>query len=148
MQIEIDFDVYQALTLLRQNEEDSYSSVLRRILHLGTIESAQFKHLSESFCPKAPNFLGELLEGNYGRKGAWLNNVFFPEGTDFRATYKGQTFRARIEKQAWVGADGIVRKSPSEAAGAISDTNVNGWKFWYAKRPSDNDWHRLDEFRK
>jgi len=32
MQIDIDFDVFKALTILREGEGDSYNSVLRRLL--------------------------------------------------------------------------------------------------------------------
>jgi predicted CopG family antitoxin len=32
MQIDIDFDVFKALTALRQSEIDSYNDVLRRVL--------------------------------------------------------------------------------------------------------------------
>lgn len=80
--------------------------------------------------------------------GAWIGNVFFPDGTQFRATYKGRSYRAEIKLGEWVDENGVRRQSPSEAAGAISATKVNGWRFWYAKRPADDEWVRLDELRK
>lgn len=148
MQIEIDFDVFKALTLLRQAETESYNDVLRRLLAMSEAK-ATLADMQDAITQKPSNFLAFLAHGaEGGGKGAWIGNVFFPEGTKFRATYKGRTFRAEIKNQIWTDESGKVRQSPSEAAGAISGTRVNGWKFWFAMRPTDHDWHRLDELRK
>lgn len=148
MQIEIDFDVYKELTLLRESEEDSYSDVLRRLLTIADV-SAPSGAPDDRLSLKPTNILAILKnQKTPAGPGAWMNNVFLPDGTKFRATYKGKTFRAEIKGEQWVDDQGIVRQSPSEAAGAISGTNVNGWRFWYAMRPYDSDWLRLDELRK
>lgn len=146
MQIEIDFEVYKAITARRTSEEDTYNDVLRRLLSLSESESA-LGALQDRMKPSGVDkVVAALIGGDV--TGAWIGNVFLPEGTKLRATYKGRTFRAEIANELWTDENGVVRQSPSEAAGAISGTSVNGWKFWYAKRPSDDDWHRLDEFRK
>ncbi|MDJ0978729.1 MAG: DUF4357 domain-containing protein [Erythrobacter sp.] len=166
MQIEIDFDVFKALTALRKTEEDTYNSVIRRLLKLepikgeardiGTVEDILgggpgyrnnlFQLLAKlppsAMTAKHGNFLNSLTDG-----GAWYSNVFFPEGTLFRASYKGQTYAGEIREGCWVDQEGNKRTSPSDAASAISGNNVNGWKFWYAKRPSDDDWVKLDELK-
>lgn len=129
MQIDIDFEVYKALTALRESETDTYSKVLRRLLRL----------------PDREVRLGDL--GRSVRLGVWFGNVHFPDGTRFRATYKGQTFTAKILGDRWVDQDGTPRNSPSEAAGAISGTNVNGWRFWFAQRPGEDDWHKLEDLK-
>lgn len=146
MQINVDLDVFKALTLALRDESDTYGEVIRRLLNLADI------------APRDESAPDGLAVGNRGfneakgvfddRNGAWMGNVFFPNGTQFRATYKGRTFRAHIRNERWLGDDGQERHSPSEAASAISGTSVNGWRFWYAKRPHEEDWHRLDEFRK
>lgn len=147
MQIDVDFDVYKALTLLRRSEEDSHSDVLRRLMTLSD-ELPAGSDLEDQVKAKPDNILLLLRHENKGAaSGAWIGNVFFPNGTQFRATYKGRTFHAEIEDQIWLDENGITRQSPSEAAGAISGTKVNGWRFWYAKRPMDNEWRRLDELR-
>jgi predicted CopG family antitoxin len=147
MNIEVDFDVYQALTLLRKNEMDSYGDVIRRLLRLSEIESAA-GDARDQVVSSNKNILANLLRNTPDTmEGAWIGNVHFPNGTRFRATYKGRTFRAEIRENLWVGEDGKLRKSPSEAASAISGTSVNGWRFWYGQRPGDDDWRRLDEFR-
>jgi len=145
MQIDIDFDVFKALTSLRQSEADSYNAVVRRLLKLpepqmGGALAAFAPTDAKDSAPISGAFLNAL-------RGAWFNNTHFPEGTQFRATYKGQLFVAEIRDGKWIGHDGIARTSPSEAAGAISGTNVNGWRFWFAKRPGDLDWKRMDEFK-
>jgi hypothetical protein len=90
--------------------------------------------------------LGELDRAVLGF-GVWFGQVHLPEGTKLRATYKGRTYWAEIKNGNWLGEDRKERRSPSDAAGAISGTNVNGWRFWYAQRPGDPEWHRLDELR-
>lgn len=148
MQIEIGFDVYQTLTLLRRNEDDSYNDVIRRLLTLADADACA-DDAKDGVVPASKNVLANIMRNSAGTKeGAWIGNVHFPNGTRFRATYKGRTYRAEIKNDVWVDENGRARQSPSEAAGAISGTQVNGWRFWYALRPGESDWRRLDEFRK
>lgn len=143
MEIEIDFDVFKELTVRRTNEEDSYNNVLRRLLQLPDINiNGDLSHRLESGRAWKSTGLGG------SRAGVYFSNVFLPNGTKFRANYKGRTFHARIEDEIWTDDDGTQRKSPSEAASAISRTSVNGWKFWHVKRPEDDDWVRMDDLRK
>jgi hypothetical protein len=176
MQIDIDFEVFKALTALRQSEVDSYNAVIRRLLGLqteGQLNALLGNTPSAGLFGLTPNALASLPRGNVTEKGsgpvggqnalgtetpvneliarylggAWFNNVHFPEGTKFRATYKGQTHLAEISGGKWVGVDGISRNSPSDAASAITNTNVNGWRFWFAQMPGDPNWRRIDELR-
>lgn len=171
MQIDIDFQVFKALTTLRESESDSYNAVIRRILNLPTVMPNALAMFADP--PSAPpnalavaasklrkqgllggektNALADdrpvngLLSKFAG--GVWYGNVHFPEGTKFRATYKGQTHHAEIKDGRWVDADGIARNSPSEAASTISNTNVNGWRFWFAQLPGDPSWRKLEELK-
>lgn len=148
MQIDVDFEVFKSLTALRRDEVDSENDVIRRLLRLAD-SIASDEDARDKVTPARKSLvLNALLGATHAKDGAWIGNVFFPNGTRFRATYKGQTFHAEIKNDVWVGEDNVVRQSPSEAAGAISGTNVNGWRFWYGLRPQDDDWSRLDEFRK
>ena len=143
MQIEIDFDVFKSLTVMRRDEDDSYNDVIRRLLQLPDKDiSGNLNNKLESGKPGSTRGLGGESRGVY------FSNIFFPNGTKFRANYKGRTFHARIENEIWTDGDGTQRKSPSEAASAISGTSVNGWKFWHVKRPNDDDWARLDDLRR
>ena len=172
MQIDIDFEVFKALTALRQSESDSYNAVVRRLLELpsamGEPESggvnALLGHLKGeppiqsinalekkgglfglAGTPSHKNALGSLL-GRYS-EGIWLGNAHFPEGTRFRANYKGQSYFAEVRDGKWVGQDGVQRSSPSEAASAITGNNVNGWRFWLVQMPEDPAWRKMDEFK-
>ncbi len=149
MQIDVSFQVYQALTCLRRSEEDSYSDVLQRLLTLSD-DLLSIGQPANEVRSRPNNILAAatINEGRMSGRGAWIGNVLFPNATKFRATYKGRTFRAEIKDELWIDEKGGIRKSPSEAAGAICGTNVNGWRFWYAMRPTDSEWKRLDEFRK
>jgi len=149
MQISIDFEVFKALTAQRQSETDSYNEVIRRLLDLPPVAesspdpNAMLSALGRQLSRQSP----ALRDMYLGTQGAWFGNVHFPEGTLFRATYKGRTHNAQIENGVWMGDDGVERTSPSDSAGAISGTNVNGWRFWHVQRPGDSNWMRMDELR-
>ena len=153
MQIEIDFDVFKALTAQRKSELDTYNNVVRRLLGLpdkGAMLAEVIRNHgrpNSEIGTSAMGLFGLSLDVEKALPGIWYGNVHFPEETKFRATYKGQTYLAEIKGGKWVDGDGIVRRSPSDAAGAISGTNVNGWRFWQAQRPGEQGWHRLDEFK-
>ena len=142
MQIEIDFEVFKQLTARLENEQDTYNEVVRRLLSLPATEvDARLGEIDAPGLPDVINGLGGQLGG------VWFSNVFFPDGTQFRATYKGRTFRGWIKNSQWIDELGRIRTSPSDAASAISNTNVNGWRFWFARRPADEDWSRLDSLK-
>lgn len=124
--IDVDFDVYKELTVRRQSESDTYNDVIRRLLKLGQAAVSKLSNVT---------------------KGANFKGVLFPDGTLFRVTYKGRTYNAEIKDGSWIGEDGVPRASPSEAAHAITETNVNGWRFWSCKRPGDISWQVMDRLR-
>lgn len=120
--IDIDFDVYKALTIRRASEATSYNDVLRELLGL-------------------PPQVREDSPAPSG--GCLLQGVLFPEGTQFRVVYKGVVHGARIQGGQWVGDDGKVRRSPSDAARAITNNNVNGWRFWTFRRPGEGSFRKM-----
>lgn len=119
--IEVDFDVYKALTLKRAREDVSYNDVLREMLGLDAASNQE----------------------RGSNSGCTISGVHFPEGTRFRVTYKGRTYTAEIRDGEWTGSDGTKHRSPSGAASAITHTNVNGWRFWDVRRPHDERWVRM-----
>lgn len=128
--INIDFDVFKALTLRRASEDVSYNDVLREVLGLGP------KKGSASPAPATPG------------AGEWVSKgVRFPGGTEFRATYKGQTALGRVEAGALV-VNGKRFESPSAAAVAITGNPVNGWTFWECRFPGKSSWQMLKSLRK
>lgn len=126
MQIEIDFDVFKALTARRKNENVTANDVLRELLKLG------------------PKKRGDNI---VGVKDVVYKGVSFPEGTQFRATYKGKTYRTQIKDGSYQDFDGKEYTSPSQAAFLLAGALVNGWKFWECQRPGESSWQVMDDLR-
>jgi hypothetical protein len=127
--IQVDFDVFKALTMRRASEEVSENDVLRQLLGLSG-------HKGTATQPSAP------APGDWVTKG-----VRFPAGTEFRAVYKGQTYLARVEDGALV-LSGKRFDSPSAAAVSITRNPVNGWRFWQARLPGQAGWKIIESLRK
>ena len=122
--IEVDFDVFKALTTLRATEAVTYNEVVRDLLRLGK-------------APAAP----------VPETGGWTwKGVFLQNGTELRAEYKGKAHFAKITGGAWV-QDGETFGSPSASAYAITRSGINGWSFWSVKRPGDAGWQQLGKLR-
>lgn len=165
MQVDLDFDVFKALTLLKKSEEDSFSEVIRRLLSeaesgvdeakprgvfrvLGRRKRKAGKGDTEIGNETASIGNGVVETGNLAEApGIWIANTYFPNGTKLRATYKGQSYYAEIEDSKWMADTGARRSSPSDAARAITGNNVNGWRFWHALLPGEEEWRRLDHYK-
>ena len=127
--IEVDFDVFKALTMRRASEHVTENDVLRQILGLPSRKTSP----AETPGPGP---------GDWVTKG-----VRFPTGSELRARYKGQTHLARIEGGALV-LGGRRYDSPSAAAMSITETPVNGWTFWEYRFPGQSGWKILKSLRK
>ncbi len=126
--IEVDFDVYKALTLRRPSENVTENDVLRQLLGLSSRRSPEAVTVST-----AP--------------GDWITKgVRFPAGTEFRANYKGQTYLGRVEAGALV-QNGKRFDSPSSAAVSITGNPVNGWTFWECRLPGQASWQMIKALR-
>lgn len=129
--IEIDFEVFKALTALRETESTTYNDVIRNIL--GLEASNQMVPASERSSDAAP--------------GDWMSKgVRFPQGTDFRTTYMGREHLGRVEDGALV-VKGQPYDSPSAAARAVTGTSVNGWNFWECRLPGQTGWQQIARLR-
>lgn len=126
--IEIDFDVYKELTIRRKNENETYNDVLRKVLNLTNLKKS-------------------LETKKDSTKNAWIvKGVKFPEGTDFRALYKGITYTGKVvESHLYV--NGKYYNSPSSAACAITGNSVNGWGFWEVRFPNQLSWKKMNLFK-
>lgn len=139
--IEIDFEVFKGLTAGLLSEADTYNDVIRPMLNLPDAQASALPgEVDNPGLPAVATVAGQA-------SGIWLSNVFFPNGTLFRATYKGKTHRAQIRNSQWIDELKSGNSSPSDAASAISKTNVNGWRFWFVRRPYDEDWQRMDALK-
>lgn len=127
--IEVDFDVFKAITMRRASEQVTENDVLRQILGLPSKKE-----------PSLPAARPEA--GDWVTKG-----VRFPAGTEFRARHKGQMWLGRVEGGALV-VNGKRYDTPSAAAVAITDNPVNGWTFWECRLPGQAGWNILKALRK
>jgi len=127
--IEVDFDVFKALTLRRATEDVTYNDVLRELLGLSSTKRA----------PVGPH---TPATGGWFTKG-----VTFPDETEFRATHKGQAYSGRVESGALV-LNGKRYDSPSAAAVKITGRPTNGWIFWQCRLPGKTSWQIIKSFRK
>lgn len=128
--IEVDFDVFKALTMRRPSEDVSENDVLRQLLGLPVRKGAS----AQQAAPAA---------GDWVAKG-----VRFPAGTEFRANYKGQTHLGRVGGGALV-LSGKRFDSPSAAAMSITNNKpVNGWTFWQCRLPGQAGWKMIKALRK
>lgn len=132
--IKVDFDVYKAITALRETEAMTENDVLRQLLGL-KMESKQKSDIED-----IDNLVRPLLDS------LTVKGVTFPPGTQFRASYKGSLHHGVVESGNIV-VNGIRCKSPSKAAEAITGNSVNGWKFWECKLPSSNHWVAISSLR-
>jgi Restriction Enzyme Adenine Methylase Associated len=123
--VEISFDTYKQLTMLRGDESVTYDDVIRKLMKLPPVTA-------QSFTP--------------AKKSWTYKNVTLPDATDLRANYKGETYTAKINDGAWI-QNGQIMNSPSEAATAITKTSVNGWTFWEARLPGDTRWRMIKSMR-
>jgi hypothetical protein len=128
MQIEIDFEVFKSLTTMRESENTTYNDVLRRILELPQIEATP--------PPKG------LTSG----KSFIAEGVEFPHGTEFRMKHKGQWFTAKVSDGCLV-QNGKGFSSVSKPACEVTQTSVNGWKYWECRFPGHADWQSIDSLR-
>jgi len=126
--IEVDFDVFKALTMRRPSESVTENDVLRELLGLSSGGPRQMVK-TVLIPPLDPD--------------GWISKgVRFPPGTELRAHYKGVTHLARVESGALV-LNGKRYDTPSAAAMSITGSPVNGWTFWECRVPGSAAWQMI-----
>jgi hypothetical protein len=129
--IQVDFDVYKAITIRRPTEAVSENDVLRSLLGLSSKQDS-----------------GTLIHPPIADADDWIaKGVRFPAGAEFRASYKGQTWLGRIERGALV-VKGERFDTPSAAAGSITGSPTNGWTFWECRLPGQSSWQMIKGMRR
>jgi hypothetical protein len=130
--IEVDFDVFKALTQRRPSEDVTENDVLRNLLGLTT--------------KRAPTTAPTTA--NIAEASDWIaKGIRFPTGTEFRANYKGQTWLGRVERGALV-VNGRRFDTPSAAAVFITKSPTNGWTFWECRLPGQASWQIIKGLRR
>ena len=127
--IEIDFQAYKELTLLRESEDTTYNDVIRDLLHLQ---------------PTNDNAISIQSNGKYD----WVTkSVRFPHGTPFRMRFKGKSYSA-IVNDGSLELNGKPFNSPSAAANYITKKGVNGWIYWECKLSESSPWVIISSLRR
>ena len=105
--IDIDFDCWKAITLLRGSESESEGDVVRRLLKLDDKPASGFEDFWESEGAQFP--VGTKLEHRF-RDGRVVEATVTPRGID---------------------CNGTIYSGLSPAGAAITGHQVNGWLFWF-----------------
>lgn len=126
-QIEIDFEVFKELTNRRPTETVTYNDVIRGLLKLPE--------------PK-PN-----KQAHPAGKPWVVSGTTFPAGSEFQADYRGKTYSGIVKDGKLELSDGHKFTTPSAAAVHITENNVNGWRFWKCKLPSETQYVLLERLR-
>jgi len=126
-QIDIDFEVFKALTNDRETEDVTYNDVIRKLLKLKTKKSEN----------SAAN----------GNKPWVVSDTTFPAGSEFMADYKGKTHSGIAKDGKLELSDGSKFTTPSAAAVHITGSNVNGWRFWKCKLPNASQFVLIERLR-
>ena len=137
--VEIDFEVFKALTALRETESMTPNDVIRSLLNLPPVHRLSLGEAIRDVAIGVNNLRGSGTPWIY--KG-----VRFPEGTEFRAGYQGRTHRGIIS-EGYLKVDGQVAASPSDAARLVTGNSVNGWTFWECRFPGQTQWRLLKSLR-
>jgi hypothetical protein len=125
--IEIDFDVFKEITIRRKHEGVSPNDVLRELLGLEPRETPTIQRVQAG-------------------KSWVVKGVVFPHGTEFRGSYKGQMYFAKVDDAGLV-FNGKKFYSPSAAAIEVTGNSVNGWVFWECKLPGKQIWQSINTLR-
>jgi len=139
--IQVSLPVFKALTA-RLEEGLTHDDIIRDLLQIDSPVEPEREGAFQSVTVFQENF-AKVLHEQSGRGGFFSRGLWLPNGTRLRARYKQKEFLAEIRDNFWLDENGR-HSSPSAAATAITGTNVNGLRFWEARRPSDTVWRRLD----
>lgn len=140
--IHVTLPVFKVLTA-RLDEGQTHDDVLRDLLDIDSIVEPEPQQIVSALSPFQEGFQQALHEQS-GRGGFFSRGLWLPNETQLRARYKGRQYHAKIANNQWLDDRDLPQSSPSAAASSITGNNVNGLRFWEAKRPSDATWRRLD----
>ena len=126
-QIEIDFEVFKELTNRRPTEDVTCNDVIRGLLKLS--QEANHKPAAN------------------GSKSWIVSDTSFPAGSEFMADYKGKTYSGVVKDGKLELSNGHRFSTPSAAAVHLTNTNVNGWRFWRCKLPGQSQYVLAERLR-
>ncbi|MEX0810418.1 MAG: hypothetical protein WD044_16980 [Dongiaceae bacterium] len=126
--IEIDFDVFKALTTRRDTEATTYNDVIRDLLKLPAVRETQ-----------------DLPDA--GERPWVVSDTSFPAGSKFLVRYKGEEITGIVRDGMLELTGGQRFPTPSAAACHVTGGNVNGWRFWRCKLPGTSEYVLIERLR-
>lgn len=71
--------------------------------------------------------------------------LFLPQGTEIRMTYKGTIYRANVAGDEFFYEGRSI--SPAVMVNTVSGTSRNAWRDLWIKRPADREWISAENLR-
>lgn len=124
MKIEIELDVYKALTQRMEHEQDALNDIIGRLLDLPAYRVAP---------------------ANIEQADWFGYSVRLAVGTELRTNYK-KTERIGIVRKDGLELEGQTFPSLSAAAIYVRGQNTNGWRFWKV-RDAAGKWQLMQSLR-
>lgn len=175
--IDVDLDVFKRLTNLLETTEDSYSEVIRRLLHptnarsgiwsVSTTTPVRSGIRSVSATTPAANSQGSVAGEDASRSEtdnvipgelpaifknailrAEVGRIDLPKGTELRARYKRKDYIAYVIDGRTLALNENRYSSLSGAAMGITHSPVSGYAFWKIRDPNTQRWIRLAEYNR
>lgn len=128
-------------TSLYTSVEDAYETM--------ALAEACFESMRE---PALPLDLSRPKAPHRAKKAWSKDGVELPHGTRLRMSYNRKGYCGEVDNGEWL-VNGKPFIDPSPAAKEVARTktgepaHVSGWKYWEARRPSDNNWIKIDDLR-
>ena len=94
------------------------------------------------------HLVDDVLKHQWGdpNEGIKWGNLFLPNGTEVRSTYKGEDYFAMVREQRLMYENEPL--TPSQfASKAAGNTSRNAWRDLWVKRPHDKSWSLADALR-
>jgi len=141
--VEIDFDVFKALTIKRSSASVTENDVLRGLLNLPPLK----QNGSEIGNKVGQQSVTENVDLPHGTGKPFIaKGVEFPHGTEFRMKYRAQWFYGKISDGALL-VNNKRYTAVSKPACDITGTSINGWICWECKFPGAENWQAINTVR-
>ena len=150
--VEIDFDIHKAIEGERRSFSESPNTVLRRLLNLPELEAARTPLAQPKFTPVvSAKSASPAVPDGIAR--SWSSNgVILPHGTQLKMDYNRRTYTGEVRDGVW-HVEGKRFNSPSSAASGVALTkdgkltSLDGWIYWFVKRPGEISWTAIGQLR-
>ena len=151
--IEIDWDVFQAITARRPSQAITPNAVLREVFK-EDIECLRKMHLETAAHSPAKSQDSTPGREPQGKRALVTKWISFPHGTQLRGSYLGNIYHAEVADGFIVvkGLEGKQRFSSLSKAAQAATAGVrkskavhSGWSFWEYWVPGAHTWRKVQK---